>query len=227
MSEVEETKEVQNGFAKAAHVIGIISLVLCWVPVINNAIAILSIVGLILGGIGIIKVSKSNGKTGYVIASLAFNFAAFILVVLTQYIYLGLYYDYIDGPQAIPADTPVIELSLGQTARLENGLIITVDDVKHGITDDYYDGELMSVSVTIENASSENRSFGPSDWEAINDNGVISHTVFVSNASNRLGGGTFLPGGKVSGDIFIKNNSSKLAYVTGHDNRIAATWKLD
>ncbi len=184
--------------------------------------AILSIIGFVIGVVGLVMTKKANGKTGYSVLSLVFNSIAFILVIVTQFVYLDLLYDYYDGPQAISAETPVVELSLGQTAHLQNGL-----DVRHGISGDSFDSQLISVHVTIENESSNNRTFGSNNWEAIGKNGVISNSVFISQSSNRLDHGTFLPGGKVSGDMYFKNDTVQIAYVAGHDNRIAATWDIE
>ena len=189
--------------------------------------AILSIIGFIIGVVGLVMTKKANGKTGYSVLSLVFNSIAFILVIVTQFIYLDLLYDYYDGPQAISAETPVVELSLGQTAHLQNGLDVTVDDLRHGISGDSFDGQLISVNVTIENKSSDNRTFGSNDWEAISKNGVISNSVFISQSNNRLDYGTFLTGGKVSGGMYFKNDTVQIAYVTGHDKRIAATWDIE
>lgn len=66
-------------------IIGILALVLSWVPIVNNFAAVLAVVAIILGAIAII-VNRKNKKTLSLVGTII-SVLAFIIVLATQSMY--------------------------------------------------------------------------------------------------------------------------------------------
>ncbi len=66
-------------------IIGILALVLSWVPIVNNFAAVLAVVAIILGAIAII-VNRKNKKTLSIVGTII-SVLAFIIVLATQSMY--------------------------------------------------------------------------------------------------------------------------------------------
>ena len=81
-----EKKKESIVLALIALIIGILALILSWVPIINNLAAILAIVGFVLAVIAII-VNRKNKKT-LSIVGLVISIVAFIIVMATQAFYV-------------------------------------------------------------------------------------------------------------------------------------------
>ena len=76
------------GLAIASMVLGIIALLLSWVPVINNLAAVLAVVGLGLGIPALLRARRgSAGGTGLAITGLVTSVVAIVLVIVTQVFY--------------------------------------------------------------------------------------------------------------------------------------------
>jgi hypothetical protein len=77
------------GLAIASMVLGIIALLLSWIPIINNLAAILAVVGLGLGIPALIRARRGthNGK-GLAITGLVTSVIAIVLVILTQMLFV-------------------------------------------------------------------------------------------------------------------------------------------
>ncbi|MDT2583519.1 DUF4190 domain-containing protein [Lactococcus petauri] len=80
-----EKKKESKALAIIALIIGILALVLSWVPIVNNFAAILAIVSAVLGLIAII-INRKNKKT-LSIVSFVISILAFIIVLATQSMY--------------------------------------------------------------------------------------------------------------------------------------------
>jgi hypothetical protein len=77
------------GLAIASMVLGIIALLLSWIPIINNLAAILAVVGLGLGIPALIRARRGTaGGTGIAITGLVTSVLAIVLVVLTQFLFV-------------------------------------------------------------------------------------------------------------------------------------------
>ncbi|WP_157944151.1 DUF4190 domain-containing protein [Blastococcus atacamensis] len=86
---VQPTQPVKSsGLAVAALVLGIIALVLSWVPIINNMAAVLAVVGLALGIPALVQARKGarSGK-GMAIAGVVTSVVAIVVVFATQAFY--------------------------------------------------------------------------------------------------------------------------------------------
>ncbi|GAA3259149.1 Phage protein [Lactococcus lactis subsp. lactis] len=80
-----EKKKESKVLAIIALIIGILALILSWVPIVNNFAAVLAVVSAILGLIAII-INRKNKKT-LSIVSFVISVLAFIIVMATQSMY--------------------------------------------------------------------------------------------------------------------------------------------
>ncbi|RBY79832.1 hypothetical protein DQ238_09355 [Geodermatophilus sp. TF02-6] len=77
-----------SGLAIASMVLGIVALLLSWVPVINNLAAVLALVGLGLGIPALLRARRgTHGGKGMAITGLVTSVLALVLVVVTQVFY--------------------------------------------------------------------------------------------------------------------------------------------
>ena len=73
------------GLAIASMVLGILALLLSWIPIINNLAAVLALVGLGLGIPALIRARRgSHSGTGLAITGLVTSVLAIVLVIVTQ-----------------------------------------------------------------------------------------------------------------------------------------------
>jgi len=76
------------GLAVASMVLGIIALLLSWVPVINNVAAVLAVVALALGVPALLRARRgTHGGQGLAITGLVTSVVAIVVVILTQAFY--------------------------------------------------------------------------------------------------------------------------------------------
>ena len=78
------------GLAIASMVLGIIALLLSWVPIVNNVAAIIAIVGLGLGIPALIRARRgTHNGMGLAITGLVTSVLAIVLVILTQMLFVA------------------------------------------------------------------------------------------------------------------------------------------
>jgi hypothetical protein len=78
-----------SGLAVASMVLGIIALLLSWVPIINNLAAVIAVVGLGLGIPALIRARRRTaGGTGMAITGLVTSVLAIVVVIATQLFFL-------------------------------------------------------------------------------------------------------------------------------------------
>ncbi|MGY2065306.1 DUF4190 domain-containing protein [Blastococcus sp. SYSU DS0619] len=77
-----------NGLAIASMVLGIIALLLSWVPIINNVAAVVAVVGLALGIPALLRARRgTHGGMGMAITGLVTSVLAVVVVIATQAFY--------------------------------------------------------------------------------------------------------------------------------------------
>ena len=77
------------GLAIASMVVGIIALLLSWIPIINNLAAVMAVVGLGLGIPALIRARRGTHQgTGMAITGLVTSVLAIVLVILTQMLFV-------------------------------------------------------------------------------------------------------------------------------------------
>jgi hypothetical protein len=94
-----------SGLAVAAFVIGVIALLLCWVPIVNNVVFFLALVGLVLGVPAYLgaRKGKRSGK-GLALASIILSLLAGAGVLATQALYSEVIDDVSDSVAQDTAD---------------------------------------------------------------------------------------------------------------------------
>jgi hypothetical protein len=87
--ELRHVEKGTSGLAIAALVLGIIAVVLSWVPIVNNFAAFLAVIGLVFGIIGIVKTGAKGRKKGrgLAIAGTVLSIVAIIVTFGTQAFY--------------------------------------------------------------------------------------------------------------------------------------------
>jgi len=86
-----------SGLAISALVLGIIALLLCWVPIVNNFAAILAVVGLALGIPALISARRGKRTgSGLAVASVILSVLALVGVLATQAFYSSVIDDVTD-----------------------------------------------------------------------------------------------------------------------------------
>ena len=84
----QSAPQQSSGLAIAALVLGIVALLLCWVPIVNNFAAILAVVGLALGIPALISGQRGRrAGLGLAVASVILSGVAFVGVLATQAFY--------------------------------------------------------------------------------------------------------------------------------------------
>jgi hypothetical protein len=77
------------GLAIASMVLGIVALLLSWIPIINNVAAIVAVVGLGLGIPALIRARRgTHSGTGMAITGLVTSVVAVVVVILTQMLFV-------------------------------------------------------------------------------------------------------------------------------------------
>ncbi len=105
-----------SGCAIASLVLGIVALLISWMPIVNNFSAFIGIIGLVLGIIGIIgiKRGKKSGK-GLAIAGLILNILSILIVLATQSMYSSALQEASDKLSTTETLSSVADNSLVQT----------------------------------------------------------------------------------------------------------------
>ena len=228
-------------------VLGILALASSWMPIMNNASAILAVLGVIFGIVGIVGVvrGKKSGK-GLAIAGVVLNVAAFVVVLATQSAYSAAFDDALNGPAATSTTQATADasasandaanasekedfsnLAVGTVATLENGVAVSVDSVETGLVN-YDGGTITAVHVTYSNGSSQEQSFNVYDWKAQDAQGALRNTGFYSEAGNeQLNSGSLAAGGTVSGVIYFDGDIVKVNYYASMlSDSATAAWAL-
>lgn len=140
---IESTKK--SGLATAGMVLGIIGIVLSFIPIINNVAFFLGILALIFGIIGLVKkTSKGKAIAGIVLGILS------IVITLTMQSAVS---------DAIDETSKELDKVLGNSTEevLKNDVNVTLGDLKitkgsYGITD-------TKMIVTVKNITNEKKSY--------------------------------------------------------------------
>jgi hypothetical protein len=120
-----------SGLAISALVLGIIAVLLCWVPFFNNFAAVIALVGLALGIPALVSARRGRRSgTGLAVAGVILSVLAFVGVLATQAFYSSLFDDLTSGSSsaAEPPPNEVTPLPLGESAEVGE-YTVTVDRV--------------------------------------------------------------------------------------------------
>jgi hypothetical protein len=93
------------GLAVASMVLGIITLLLCWVPIINNVAAVIALVGIGLGIPALLRARRgTHGGKGMAIAGLVTSIVGLVLVFATQALFVAAIDEAVEEVQAVSSD---------------------------------------------------------------------------------------------------------------------------
>ncbi len=132
-----------------------------------------------------------------------------------------------DAPAQEQEAPSTLDLAVGTSAELDNGLTITVDSVDTSLVD--YDGSaIVGVHVTYVNGSEDTANYNPYDWKGEDANGAQESTVIYVDAVDQLNSGSLAAGGTVSGNMYFKGGTQKLLYFANTllDDEPTASWNL-
>lgn len=245
MGDVQQAKG-RSVAAIIALVLGIVAIVMSWMPFINNLAFVIGIIGLIVAIVGVVGVlrGKRAGKALAIVA-LVVNVAALAIVLGTQSMYSAAIDDAMNGPSATgtsqqgdaaddaddaandAADAQSFaDLAVGTSVDLENGLSVSVDAVQTGLKN-YDDSEVVGVQVTYTNNGDESADYNPYDWKGEDAQGAQEDMVFYSEADNELNAGTLAAGGSVTGTVYFKGDAVKALYFASMVADVpTASWTL-
>lgn len=229
-------------------ILGILAIIICRIPIINNLSAVAGIIGLIFGIVAILRIKKKNlsGK-GVAVAGLILC----VLSIFTQSHFSKAFDEAASGPKAAKVSdsqsaadkdakkadkkddgkekdaAATQDLAVGKAVTLENGLTVSVDAVE--TAKDMVKKTYTLITVTYKNGGKEKTDFNPFDWKSTNADGAVSDAkiALFEDSSKMLQRGELNPGGTVTGKVPLKEDSIKAQYRGGlFSDKDAASWKL-
>ena len=130
--------------AVASLVLGIISIIVAWIPFCNYIVAIPALVGLILGIVALVKANKEGGKKGLSIAGIVTSVLAIAFII---------YYTFIIAGAAVELGEEFVnEFENQLQEEIENGNIIINEDGEYELSED----AMNSLLENIEDETEEN-----------------------------------------------------------------------
>lgn len=233
-------------------VLGIIAVIISWIPIVNNLAFVVGIVGVVFAIVGL--VGTRNGERsgrGPAIAGLVVNIVALAIVFGTQSMYGAAIDAAVDGPAASSTSTSddapssdtsatdastdaagagaaedYTNLAVGTSVNLENGLVVTVDSVQSGLTN--YDGSsVVGIQVTYVNNGDEGANYNPYDWKGQDAQGAQESSIYYADGTNQLSAGTLAAGGSVTGNIYFAGDTVMALYFSSVlSDTPTASWTL-
>ena len=87
---MSEVVKKMSGLAITSMVIGIVAVMLSWIPIVNNVAGVASIIGFVFAIPAMISTCKKKTKrgSGFAIAGLVTNILAFAIMWYTQSMYM-------------------------------------------------------------------------------------------------------------------------------------------
>lgn len=238
-----------SGLAISSLVIGIVAVVLSFLPIINNFAFVLAIVGIALAIVSLVLFKKSaKGGKGLAIAGLVLGVVAIVVTLAVQFaatkslesagdaLKKGM-----NGPTAVATgkaeggegekstqQKPSGPLALGTSVTLENGLVISVDSVNLHYKDTV-DEEYVMINVTYTNKGKEKQDYNSWDWKGVTDKGVEKDIAIAmtDDSVKRLDSGSLNPGGTVSGSVCLEPGVVTANFYSSLlSDKPASQWKL-
>ena len=199
---------MRNGLGTASLVLGIVAVVLSWIPFIGLFGFICGVVGIALGIGGIIRGSKAVASNramaivGTVLSSIAVIISLLVWTALANAITTTA------GPAT--GGRQQTRFEAGQAADVD-GMLITVGRLQR--TSELF-RSLVCSNVQYENRSGKTRSYSSlSDWKLQNPNGVVVTPTLLGET---LGSGELVPGGHVTGKTCFEDPRLSGEYLIIH-----------
>lgn len=235
---VQTEPKGNSGLAISALVVGIVSTVGSFVPVVNNVSFFVALVALGLGIAGIVSTGSKSGKKGrsFAISGIVLSVVSIAIVLISQSVYVSMFNDFTstmqNGRKPIAQSLSSGEkidyenMAIGESVTLDNGLRVTLESYDV-FQPEYSSSVLTRVKVSYTNTGNEKASFNVFDWKAVNTSGVEKSMAAWDDGSG-LGSGDLQPGGTASGTVcFMDDDVSKVYYYNSIiQSNSSIAWKL-
>ena len=200
----------KSGLATAGMVLGIIAVLLSFIPIINNVAFVLGVLALIFGAIPLFK-KKSVGKS---IAGVVMGILSIAITLMMQQAFSDALDEVIDGGSVQQSEASqdaeeVAEFGTSEPITFD-GATVTVTNVERnwdpqdGYTTPSEGSEYVRVQVEIKNDSDKRISYNTFDWKIQNSNGQITDMDMAGYGEGSLGSGELSVGGSTSGALVFE-----------------------
>lgn len=95
-----------NGLAVAGFVLGLLGLLMSWIPLVNILGIILGLIGAVLAAVGLAKSKKANAGKGLAIAGLVLSVLAVIAAIVVNVAFVGAVDEALDETTKTNVETP-------------------------------------------------------------------------------------------------------------------------
>lgn len=209
----------KNGLGTTALVLGIVGLLLAWLPFIGFIGFVLGALGLVLGLIGWSRTRKGQATNrGPAIAGVILSVIAIVVSIAVWTSTANAINDAVTQNVApagsapagsAPAPGQQTDYQVGQAVDMD-GLVITVAPLQK--VHPQYSTPVLCSDVTYKNNSSDVRSYNPLDWKLQTPAGNIVAVTYVMN-QKMLNSGELAPGGgNVAGQVCFEDPKQKGDY---------------
>lgn len=169
-------------------VIGVIALVLSWVPFINNFAAIVAVIGLVFGVVGLFLNRKHKKIFSWI--GVVLSILAFVVVLMTQSMYSNAINKATEAPQAEPASSAKASSTASSSSKSTKKNTIEINYQKYEVKDsktykvNYSDNSWAGTNVKI-NSVTVYKLAKPYKYDSANDgnfnvNGFVRINMSVS-----------------------------------------------
>lgn len=198
---VDQTNNQQklptSGLAIAGLVLGIVAIVISWVPIINNFAFFFALIGLIFAIVGLVGAlrGKKGGK-GMAIAAVVVNVVSIAVVLGTQSLYSAAIDQAVDDATVSTSDVTVETDAAATDATATDAAatsgVTAADADKYTIADEALSGDEYTVKVsgTFTNNTDSELSYVQVSYRLLDADGAQIDTAFA-NTSNLPAGGTW------------------------------------
>lgn len=145
------------GLAITAFVLGLVALLLCLIPIINNFAFVLGLIGLVLGVIGLVGARKGKraGK-GLAVAAVVLSVLAMIGVIASQAVYSAALTEVGEGLEEVGED---LDTMAGENTDVVLTEMASVQLGQFAFTEGEFGVEESSLPITVTNITQETLSY--------------------------------------------------------------------
>jgi len=167
-----------NAMAITGFVVAAVSLVLCFLPIINNFAFFLALVGLVFGIIGLVRTRKGASRKGLAVAAVIVSVVSGAGVLVSQAVYGAMADSVSQSLDDVSGDLDKMSGDATEQVLAED---VSVEIGDYTATKNEYGMVTTSLPVTLTNTSDETQSFDVT-VEAVDDEGnrVADDVAYVS-----------------------------------------------
>lgn len=216
-----------SGLGIAALIIGIIAVLVAFIPFLNVAAYIFAPIAIILGIVGIVLAKKAAKSKTLAIVGLVLGAVALVIAIIVHMVTLAAVNaagdafkealdDAATGPKVVTedgTDAAATGLAVGDAVTLENGVEISLDDADTNYVDTI-DQKMVLLTVTYTNNGDEKADYNSWDWKGLNADGNEPDGVLpvVDDGVKLLSSGSLTPGGSVTGQLALPEGTITANY---------------